>query len=103
MQVEKEYHILSEITEKRVVPVPQPLHCSTAAQERWDAGVDFIIMSYVEVWADFERVSVYNHAYWILYGYCSISIQYKYSNTVLHITLKYARPRSLYDDSCVVL
>lgn len=47
-KVDKEYHILSEITEKRAVPVPQPLYRSRA-EDRQVAGVDFIIMSFVEV------------------------------------------------------
>ena len=52
-QVDQEYHILTDFTKNRVVPVPQPLYRSTA-QDRQAAGVDFIIMSYVEVWADSE-------------------------------------------------
>ena len=44
---------------KRVAPVPQPLYRSTA-QDRQAAGVDFIMMSYVEVWADSK--SEYVHA-----------------------------------------
>ena len=52
-QVDKEYHILSEVTRRAAVPVPQPLYCSTA-QDKWAAPADFIIMSFVQVGTNFE-------------------------------------------------
>ena len=54
LQVDKEYHILSEFKRRAVVPVPQPLYCSTA-QDKLAAGADFIILSFVEVGTKFER------------------------------------------------
>ena len=49
---------MTDLTKKGVAPVPQPLYCSTA-QDRQAAGVDFIFMSYVEVWVDSESECVH--------------------------------------------
>ena len=77
MQVDEEYNILRELTEKSVVPVPQALYRSTA-QDKWVAGVDFIIMSYVEVWTDIEG-DIVCMLYTILHMYSD-------SNTVVTCT-----------------